>query len=111
MNKDRRAFLKSAGLLGAGAAAFPVTGLTAGIAAGESLRIPRTASAANRKQAFNMCGYRAPKIETVRVGFVGLGNRGSAAVVRVNYLEGVVINALCDIIPEKAAKSAAAVGR
>jgi len=27
------------------------------------------------EQHFNMCGYAAPKIETVRVGIVGLGMR------------------------------------
>ncbi len=28
---------------------------------------------------FNMSGYAAPKLETVRIGFIGLGNRGPAA--------------------------------
>ena len=53
-------------------------------------------------QAFNMCGYAAPKLDKVRIGFIGLGNRGPAAVQRMNIIEGVVIKALCDIRPEKA---------
>ena len=104
--KDRRAFLKSAVVLGTGIATFP-----AGSPGADPFMSSGPVSGYLPGQAFNMCGYRAPKVETVRVGFVGLGNRGSAAVVRVNYLEGVSINALCDIVPEKAAKSAAAIGK
>lgn len=50
---------------------------------------------------FNMCGYAAPRLETVRIGFIGLGNRGPAAVERMTHIEGVAINALCDLRPEK----------
>ena len=31
----------------------------------------------NHKQVFNMSGYAAPKINTVRMGIIGTGNRGS----------------------------------
>lgn len=54
-------------------------------------------------QYFNMSGYAAPEIDTVRVGFVGGGNRGSAAVERISRLEGVMINGICDVRPGKAA--------
>ena len=45
---------------------------------------------------FNMSGYRAPKIPTVRIGFVGLGMRGPGAVKRMTHIEGVEITAICD---------------
>jgi hypothetical protein len=45
---------------------------------------------------FNMSGYRASKIPTVRVGFVGLGMRGPGAVQRMMHIEGVEIAAICD---------------
>lgn len=48
------------------------------------------------QSGFNMCGYRAPKIPTVRVGFVGLGMRGPGAVERMTHIEGVEIAAICD---------------
>lgn len=48
------------------------------------------------KQRFNMSGYAAPKLDTVRIGFVGLGQRGPGAVERMSYIEGVEIVALCD---------------
>ena len=43
-----------------------------------------------------MCGYAAPKLDTVRVGFVGIGDRGSGAVKRMTFIEGVEVTALCD---------------
>lgn len=49
------------------------------------------------KMHFNMCGYAAPKLENVRVGFVGIGDRGAAAVKRMTYIDGVDITAICDI--------------
>ena len=57
------------------------------------------------KQVFNMCGYAAPKLETVRVGIVGLGMRGSDAVERLSFIEGVEITALCDKYPDRVTKA------
>jgi predicted dehydrogenase len=48
------------------------------------------------QKVFNMCGYAAPKLEKVRIGFIGLGSRGPGAVERMSYIEGVEITALCD---------------
>jgi hypothetical protein len=60
--------------------------------------------AKDRKQLFNMCGYAAPKIDTVRVGFIGLGSRGPGHVMNMSYLEGVEIKGLCDMLPEEVEK-------
>ena len=48
----------------------------------------------------HMVGYAAEPIDTVRVGFVGLGMRGSSAVTRFTHIPGSTIAALCDIEPE-----------
>jgi hypothetical protein len=48
-------------------------------------------------QKFNMSGYAAPAIPTVRVGVIGLGDRGSEAVERLSKIEGVEITALGDL--------------
>ncbi len=56
-----------------------------------------------REQHFNMCGYAAPKIETVRIGVIGLGMRGSEAVRRLSYIDGLEIIALCDKYPDRVA--------
>jgi len=53
-------------------------------------------------QRFNMCGYAAPAIETVRIGFVGVGSRGSAAVSRISRIDGIKITGICDVLDEKA---------
>lgn len=44
----------------------------------------------------HVLGLTAPKLETVRVGFVGLGGRGPWAVKRYAHIPGVEIVALCD---------------
>src|SRR3546814_317828 len=52
-----------------------------------------------------MSGYAAPKIDKVRIGFIGLGQRGPGAVNRMSRIEGVEIKALCDKFPDRAAKA------
>lgn len=47
----------------------------------------------------------APKLDTVRVGFIGLGMRGPGAVKRFAYIPGTKIVALCDLRPECVEKS------
>ena len=47
----------------------------------------------------------APKLETVRVGFVGLGGRGPWAVKRYAHIPGVEIVALCDYEEARAEKT------
>lgn len=41
-----------------------------------------------------------PKLDTVRVGFIGLGMRGPGAVERWTHIPGTKIVALCDLRPE-----------
>lgn len=45
---------------------------------------------------------RCAPLDTVRVGFVGLGMRGPSAVERFVYIDGAKINALCDKYEERA---------
>lgn len=56
-----------------------------------------TAGPEKKSAIFNMCGYAAPKLDKVRIGYIGLGGRGSHAVMRMSHIEGVEIKALCDI--------------
>ncbi len=48
--------------------------------------------------------FRAPPMETVRIGFVGVGGMGSAHVRNLLRIEGVQIKAVCDIVEEKVAR-------
>ena len=45
----------------------------------------------------HVIGLVAPKIDTVRIGIIGLGMRGISAVERFIHIPGVEIKALCDI--------------
>ena len=99
-NNRRREFLKSTGLAGLG-----IFGMSNSF--GMDLeKLPLEAQKAlNRVQSFNMSGFAAPKLETVRVGIVGLGMRGPGAVNRLSKIEGVEIIALCDLLPERVEKA------
>jgi predicted dehydrogenase len=43
---------------------------------------------------------RCEPIDTVRIAFIGVGSRGTGAVHRYTFLDGVKIVALCDLVPE-----------
>ena len=49
-------------------------------------------------------GLRLPPMDTVRVGFIGVGMRGSDAVRRFCYLPKTRIAAICDVLPENVEK-------
>jgi predicted dehydrogenase len=97
MKNNRREFLKLSSFLGAGVITGVLNHANGSTASKNPLEKQRVSPG-----DFNMCGYAAPKLETVRVGFVGLGNRGPHAVERMTYIDGVEIKGLCDIRPEKA---------
>ena len=103
MSSNRRDFLKMAGLAGIGLSGAGIIGSCSSAAKATGLDQIRRQSARNYSQHFNMSGFAAPKIETVRIGFIGLGMRGPGAVKRMNNIEGVEIKALCDLRPEKVA--------
>jgi len=96
---DRRKFLKQFAI---GAGALATTPSFAKVKLDEEDRIH---SIENGEQHFNMCGYAAPKIETVRIGIIGLGMRGSEAAERLSYIDGVEIVALCDKYPDRIASA------
>ncbi|MCX6320253.1 MAG: Gfo/Idh/MocA family oxidoreductase [Bacteroidia bacterium] len=97
MTTNRRNFLKTATFAGAGAMAG---GLISGCAPkqpGSNLAVILESVKKSHNQRFNMSGYAAPALPTVRVGVIGLGDRGSGAVQRLSYIEGVEITALGDL--------------
>lgn len=101
MSTNRREFLKRSGLAGISLAG---AGILHSCTKPENLSRQDSAGKQNGKeytQQFNMSGYAAPKMETVRIGFIGLGMRGPGAVVRMNHIEGVEIKGLCDIRHER----------
>lgn len=94
MKNNRRDFLKLTGIAGLSVAG---TGVLNGIASEPENNGKAAPEQAARIQHFNMSGYAAPKLDVVRIGFIGLGNRGPAHLGQVSILEGVDIKALCDL--------------
>jgi len=106
MRTNRRNFFKVAGITGAGLISGSVTSCNNQEKSLDNSLLPGIKEAALQKhtQRFNMSGYAAPKLETVRIGFVGLGSRGPGAVRRMANIEGVEIKALCDKDPDRVQK-------
>ncbi|MBE0655302.1 MAG: Gfo/Idh/MocA family oxidoreductase, partial [Bacteroidales bacterium] len=53
------------------------------------------------KQVFNMSGYAASKISTVRMGIIGTGNRGSHHAGTISRISDVEIKAAADLEPKR----------
>lgn len=103
MSNNRRDFIRKAAI-GAGALAAGIPSFAKAVSTTDEEML-NSSDYENKAQRFNMCGYAAPKIETVRVGVIGLGMRGSDAVERLSYIDGLEIVALCDKYPDRVAKS------
>ena len=101
MSTNRRNFLRRLAI-GGGVMATGIPSFAKVIGTTDEQMI-RSSEFENNSQHFNMCGYAAPKLETVRIGIVGLGQRGSDAVERLSYIDGVEIVALCDKYPDRVA--------
>jgi len=100
MKSNRRKFLRTLSL-GTGALSIGIPSLAKVKRSEEDIN----ALADHGKQIFNMCDHAAPKMDVVRVGVVGLGMRGSDAVERLSFIEGVEITALCDKYPDRVTKA------
>src|SRR6185312_16139480 len=99
MKSNRRKFSKYSTLTGIGLAGIDKVKIYGAPTLTETII---RSSDAPGKPYFNMSGYAAPKLDVVRIGFIGLGNRGPAAVDRMRHIESVEIKALCDLRPAKA---------
>ncbi len=76
--------------------------------AGAGLTLARLGQAAEpAAKGKYMTGFAAPKLERVRVGFIGVGARGSGHVNQMMTLEGVDVIAICDNHPPTLARSIA----
>ena len=91
MATSRREFLKGTAWMGAAA-------LVSGCTGGRLCSCGRGAP---------MWDFAVPPLRKVRVGCVGLGERGEMATHRLSQIPGLEIAALCDIRPEAVAKAVA----
>ncbi len=65
--------------------------------------LPDTIESYNKshRQVYNMSGFAAPKIDTVRIGIIGTGNRGSHHAGTLSRLDNVEIRAAADVEPTR----------
>ena len=84
MNSNRRDFLKGAAWMGLAAMAGGCQLNRLGFGTGGVMQ-----------------NYALSPMKRVRVGFIGIGGRGSGAVHRISMIPGVDIVALCDLLPER----------
>ena len=104
MNGDRRRFLRQGGFVGLGLAGrnlTPERDRASGQASPGGSGQAATETPAPRWPRFNMAGFAAPPLDKVRIGIVGLGQRGPGHLKTVARVEGVEIRGLCDLRPEK----------
>ncbi len=80
MKTNRRKFFQVAGVAGTGLMAGGLSSYKNTGTNNSSLASVKIAAETKHSRQFNMCGYVAPKLETVRIGIIGLGVRGTMAV-------------------------------
>ncbi len=100
---SRRDFLTAA-TAGAGLLAL------AGCTTKNPEQLPEIAAQARKSHARprrNMCGHGAEKIDTVRIGVIGIGRRGAGSARRLSRIEGAKVIAVSDHLPERAKKAQA----
>jgi predicted dehydrogenase len=102
---NRKEFLKLAGLTGVGASAWGAFENEAEAGSIQSIigDLPKEIDdfQASHKQRFNMSGYRAPKINTVRMGIIGVGNRGTHHAGTITRVSDVEIKAVADVSEDR----------
>jgi len=94
-------------MIGAGVLATGVASHTASF--GNDSKLKRKAN--KPESRFNMCGYAAPKLDIVRIGYIGLGVRGLMAIERILYIDGIEIAGLCDVFEDQVKKCQAIIGK
>jgi len=85
------------------AALFAVLACSVGCTPEPAPKILRTPVPERPAGVEDVVGLRCAPLDTVRVGFIGLGMRGPGAVERFTHIDGTRIVALCDIRPERVA--------
>jgi len=105
MKKNRRDFLRMTGLSIAGTGVLKSYASDSINRDGSNLADTIKDYEKSHVQSFNMSGYSAPAIDKVRVGIIGVGQRGPTYIKIMGRVEGVDIRAICDVRPEKAEQS------
>lgn len=95
MKTNRRRFLQAAAWAGGVSAVLAQAGC-------------RSLSGGPVRCGGSMAGFRAPPLERIRVGIIGIGARGTGFVRRLSDLPDVEVRALCDVREERVARESKA---
>lgn len=95
MTKDKDLKVSRREMIKAGGVALGLAGLNPSSAAQQT---PQSGAA-------TMIGVRFEPTKTVRIGFIGVGGRGSGLLRELLAIEGVEIKAVCDIAEDKARRA------
>ncbi len=105
MKISRKQFLEISGLTGMSAAALAVFEAEAAVETIKSELADLPSKMAKlqegHQQRFNISGFSAPKINTVRLGIIGVGNRGSHHAGTFKRVSDVEIKAIADVSEER----------
>ncbi|MDN5205704.1 Gfo/Idh/MocA family oxidoreductase [Fulvivirgaceae bacterium BMA10] len=94
MNSSRRDFLRKTSIAGAGLAIVP------------ALSKAKSKEPAKAHGAKYMGDFIAPKLETVKCAFIGVGARGAGHARQLAAIEGTEVVAICDLYQDLADRSA-----
>lgn len=88
---SRREFLTVAGAAGAGL----------GMAARVRAAVPEVSSPGPKPGQQRVFGLKFPPLDKVRIGFIGVGSRGSSLLDNLLDIDRVEIKAVCDVVPDR----------
>ena len=88
---SRREFLTVAGAAGAGI----------GLAARVGAAVPEASGPGAKPGQQRVFGLKLPPLDKVRIGFIGVGSRGSSLLDNLLDIDRVEIKAVCDVVPER----------
>ncbi len=80
-------------------------GTTIGLVPGAQAALTAAPGPKARPGQQRVFGLRFPPLDKVRVGFIGVGNRGSSLLGDLLEIDRVEIKAICDLVPERVASA------
>ncbi len=107
-NSSRRSFLQQLGLLTGGLALSSVANAAPCIEHATTARAENVLGTPSRPFGnIYMGGFSAPKLETVRIGMIGVGERGYPHTTQLAVIPGAEVVAVCDLYQDLGDRAAA----
>ena len=111
---QRREFLKTVAAAGVAAAATSIGSIARGAGPIDPAEPPANTAASPAvpaRKGKSVAGLAGPKMDAVRIGVIGVGNRGTGDLGELLLMDGVEIRAICDVVESKVARARTASSR